>query len=152
MTVKEIMTRSVISVRREDTIRDVARLLTDFRVSGLPVIDGQNRVVGMITEGDLIRFARTSQIPVILDMLGNGVYLNYEPPASLEEQVAGVMGLKVSEVMIKRVTVIGPDAPVEEVAQIMVNRRIKRLPVVDKDNKLVGIVSRGDIVRSVMTF
>lgn len=104
MTVKEIMTRSVISVRRDDTIREVARLLTDFRVSGLPVVDGQNRVVGMITEGDLIRFARTKQIPFVLDMLGNGVYLNYEPPASLEEQVAGVVGLKVAEVMTKRVT------------------------------------------------
>ncbi|MHB8758004.1 MAG: CBS domain-containing protein, partial [Bacillota bacterium] len=74
MTVKEIMTRSVISVRREDTLQDVARLLTDFRISGLPVTDGQNRVVGVITEGDLIRFARNRQIPIVMDMLGNGVY------------------------------------------------------------------------------
>ncbi len=152
MTVKEIMTRSVISVRREDTVQDVARLLTDFRISGLPVTDGQNRVVGMITEGDLIRFARNRQIPIVLDMLGNGVYVNYEPPTSLEEQVASATTLKVSEVMTRKVTTVAPDTPVEEAAQIMVNRKIKRVPVVDNQGQLVGIVSRGDIVRSVMAF
>ena len=152
MTVKEIMTRSVISVRREDTLQDVARLLTDFRISGLPVTDGQNRVIGMITEGDLIRFARNRQIPIVLDMLGNGVYVNYEPPASLEEQIASATTLKVAEVMTKRVTTVAPETPVEEAAQLMVSRKVKRVPVVDSEGQLVGIVSRGDIVRSVMAF
>jgi len=152
MTVKEIMTRSVISVRREDTLQDVARLLTDFRISGLPVTDGQNRVVGMITEGDLIRFARNRQIPIVLDMLGNGVYVNYEPPTSLEEQIAEATGLRVAEVMTRKVTTVTPETPVEEAAQLMVNRKIKRIPVVDADGTLVGIVSRADIVRSVMAF
>jgi CBS domain-containing protein len=114
MKVKEIMTTSVISVREDSTVEDAARLLARHRISGLPVMNRDGALVGMVTEHDLI--AKT--------------------------------GHTVADIMSRGVISVSPDTDVEEVAHLLANQRIRRVPVIDGD-RLVGIVSRADLVRQI---
>lgn len=115
MKVREIMTRNVISVREDAPVREVARLLDGYRISGVPVTDGQGHMVGLVSEYDLI--------------------------AKPEAGAAG-------EVMTREVVSVADDADVEQVRDLLVNRRIKRVPVL-RGQRLVGIVSRADLVREI---
>ncbi len=148
MTVDEVMTREVLAFHPEDALEDVARVIVEKGVSGFPVVDRSGRVVGVITEGDLLRRYRSVRIPPFLDLLG-GVF----PLGSLsevEEAIREMAATRVSEVMSRSPVTARPEWPVEKVAELMWRHRIKRLPVVDEEGKLVGIVSRGDLVRALM--
>ncbi len=112
MRAAEVMTTKVITVREEQTKQQVARLLSQHHISGLPVVNGENVVVGVVSEYDII----------------------------------GKNGQTVGEIMTRGVISITPDTDLEEVRHILVNERIKRLPVLDQ-GRLVGIVSRADLVR-----
>lgn len=112
MKAAEVMTTKVITVREEQTKQQVARLLSQHRISGLPVVNDENVVVGVVSEYDVI----------------------------------GKKGQTVGEIMTRGVISITPDTDLEEVRHILVNERIKRLPVLEQ-GRLVGIVSRADLVR-----
>ncbi len=148
MKASEVMTRSVVTVREDDSIRDVASEIVDCRVSGFPVVNDQHRVVGIITEGDLLRRLREVQMPVFMDILGGLVPLR--SLSSVEEELAEVTGTQVRDLMSHPVVTVKEDADVREVANLLVSRNIKRVPVVDEDGRLVGIISRSDIVRSMI--
>jgi len=142
MTIREIMTTPVRTVRQDAPIKEVARRLTEERVSGLPVVDAAGTVVGVISEADLIikaqgpdaiphrRFAR---------LLG-------EAPES-RAQLAKLEARTAGEAMTTPAITIGPDRRVSAAASLMVARKVNRLPVVD-DGRLVGIVTRADLVRA----
>lgn len=123
MQVVDLMTTNVISVTPETPIKDAARLMFRHRVSGLPVIGGAGEVLGIITEADFLRLevARLS-----------------------EEEVSPVE--LVGQVMSSGVVTISADVGVAEAAQIMAVQDIKRLPVVGPEGKMVGILSRLDVV------
>jgi len=123
MQVVDLMTTNVISVSPETPIKDAARLMFRHRVSGLPVIGPAGDVRGIITEADFLRL---------------------EVARSSDEEVSPVDS--VGEVMSTGVVTIPADMGVAEAAQIMVIQDIKRLPVVDLEDKLVGILSRLDVV------
>lgn len=144
MKVKDIMTRKVITVLEEFTVEDCARLLSDNSISGLPVVDDSHKVTGMVTEGDLIRRAANLKGPSYLEILGGIIYL--DTPKDLLENLRKSMGRLVRDVMTREVELVNENKTVEEVATILVEKKLKRLPVVDDDNHLVGIVSRKDIL------
>jgi CBS domain-containing protein len=112
--VEDVMTTKVITVTEHSTKQQAARLLAQHRISGLPVVNADNVVVGVVTEYDVI---------------------------SKEGQTVG-------EIMTRGVISVTPDTDLEEVGQLLVHERIKRLPVLDQ-GRLVGIVSRADLVREV---
>lgn len=148
MTVGEVMTREVISFRPEDPLEEVARAVAEKGISGFPVVDRSRRVVGVITEGDLIRRYRAVRIPPFIDLLG-GVF----PLGSLsevEEAIREMASTRVEEIMARSPVTVRPEWPVERAAELMWRHRIKRLPVVDEEGRLVGIVSRADLVRALM--
>jgi CBS domain-containing protein len=148
MLAKEIMTKDVVTVGKEDTVTDVARLLVEHKVSGLPVVDDEGRVLGMVSEGDLIYQDKKLHTPAFLEILGGVIYL--ESPQRVANDIKKMTATKVAEIMTGKVYTVKEETPVEEVATIMVERQVNRVPVVDKAGKLVGIVSRQDLVRAMI--
>jgi CBS domain-containing protein len=142
MNAADIMARPVVSVTPEATVADVARLMLDNRISGLPVIDRSGALVGIISEGDLLRRAETGTIrrrPRWLEFIS--------APGRLAKDYAEAHANRVADVMTGAVVTIGPDAPLQEIVDVMERRRVKRLPVVDA-GRVVGIVTRADLVRA----
>ena len=139
MKIREIMTRDVITVAPQTPIREAASLMVDHAVSGLPVVDEQGKLVGVLSEGDLILRQRARQrVPWWRAFFQDGERL------AREYQKAA--GTTVAEVMTKAVISVSPDLPIEAAALILDQRRIRRVPVV-ADGRVVGIVSRGDLVK-----
>jgi CBS domain-containing protein len=138
--VKDIMMTSVVSIKRNADLHEAARLLSENRISGMPVVDDNNRVIGVISEADVLMLAGMKREHTFKDILRN--ILGEPVPAR-----SG--GNKVEDVMSFPPITSKADDEVMEVAKILEERRIKRLPVVDNDGKLLGIVSRADIVRAI---
>lgn len=144
MKIKNIMTEDVVTVKEEDTLEKVAKLLSEKHLSGLPVLDEEGKLSGIITEGDLIRRSAKVPTPAYLELLGGIIYL--DNPNKFFEDVKKAMGLIVKEVMTREVKTIGPEETVEEAANVLVHQKIKRLPVLDEEGNLIGIVARRDIM------
>jgi len=138
--VKDIMTKDVITVHAYDDLEDVLRLLADNRISGIPVIDDENRPVGLISESDILSRIGMRKGHTFKDVMRH----------ILGEPLPGRRGgNRPEDIMSSPVITTGPDENVSEVAKILDERKIKRLPVVDGEGKVIGIVSRGDIVRAI---
>ena len=136
MTVEDVMTRDVITVSPATPIREAASLMVKHRVSGLPVIDAEGHLVGIISDGDLIlRQRQPKETPWWHLFFTNG-----EQVAREYQRAVGTM---VGEVMTQPVVTISPVWGIEVAASILDNRNFRRLPVV-LDGRLVGIVSRAD--------
>jgi CBS domain-containing protein len=144
-TVADIMTRDPATVLPDTPIRDAISLLAERKISGLPVVDKQGKLVGVISESDLMWQESGVTPPAYIMLLDSVIYL--ENPARYERELHKALGQTVGEVMTKSITTIHPDKTVQKAAKLLLNRDIRRLPVVDRDNHLVGIVTRGDIMR-----
>ncbi|MDW7739394.1 MAG: CBS domain-containing protein [Bacillota bacterium] len=144
MKIKDIMTTEVVTVSTSDSVEQCAKLLQEHNISGLPVLNEAGKVVGMVTEGDLIRRASRVKAPGYLEILGGLIYLG--SPKKFVEELQRAMSLEAGQLMTKKVISILPDDSVERAATLMVENNISRLPVIDSSEKLVGIVSRRDIM------
>ena len=135
MRVVDLMASDVISVRRETTLRDAARLMVEKGISGLPVTDDDGQLVGVISEGDFLRKEVDRG-----DLMGRGLLGVLFDRDSLAEAE------NVGEVMAENLFTVSPDATLVEAARTMTTHAVKRLPVVTREGKLVGVISRRDIV------
>ncbi len=140
VSVRDVMTANVIKVRADAGITEVTNLLSEHRISGMPVVDGDDRVIGVITEADVLSMAgmRTGHAfkDIIRHILGEPL------PANGQSR-------SLREAMSSPAITTNPDADIREVALILDERRIKRLPVVDGEGRLIGVISRADIVRTI---
>lgn len=144
MKVGDVMTQKVISVLPSDEIANAIRLMLDNRISGLPVIDGEGRLVGMVTEGDLLRRAETGTTR------HRARWLEFLlSPGKLAEEYTHTHGQHVDEVMTCDVVTTTEAAPLDTVVDLMERNRIKRLPVV-RDGKVIGIVSRANLLHALV--
>lgn len=144
MKVKDFMTCQVVTVTPETSILDAARLMLEHKISGLPVLDDGGRVVGIISEHDLLRGGKKdvrTQRPHWLRLMIERV--------NLADESARFQERKVREAMTPDPVTITETAPLEEAGRIIGENDIKRLPVV-RDSKLVGIIARADIVRAII--
>jgi CBS domain-containing protein len=145
-SVRDVMTTNVVSFTREESITDGMQRLLDANVSGGPVVDGENKVVGMLTDSDLIVQDAQLHAPTAIAILGTVISL---PKArrEFEEELHKQIGLTVGEVMGEEPITIHADAAVEDAATLMHDEDVSRLPVVDDEGRLVGVIARGDILR-----
>ncbi|ADL13590.1 CBS domain-containing protein [Acetohalobium arabaticum] len=144
MLAEDIMTEDVITVNQDDTIKDVARLLSDNEISGLPVINDDGEVVGIITEQDLIIRDKKLHFPDYIYLLDSIIYL--ESLREFEEEFKKMIGTQVEEVMTEEVITVNQETPTDEIVELMLEHKINRVPVID-NGELVGIISRGDLVK-----
>ena len=147
MLAKDIMTHQVITVSPDQLVPEVAKLLIENRISGVPVVSADNELMGIVSEGDLLSKELSVKSPPILSILGGFIYL--ESPSRFEAELRKVTAVKVADLMTKKVVSVTEDTPVSEVASIMVEKKINRVPVL-RHKKLVGIITRADIVRSLL--
>jgi CBS domain-containing protein len=140
MKIEDVMTRNVITVGPDTPIYKAARLMVDHGVSGLPVVDDADRLVGIVSEGDLIvRQKAPERAP--------WWRLFFDDAERLAIEYQKRVGTTVADVMTREVISVSPDLPVGDAALIIDKHRVRRLPVV-ADDALVGIVSRGDLVKA----
>lgn len=144
MYIKNIMEKEVITVREGDTVEECAKLLSTHNLSGLPVVDDEGKVKGIVTEGDLIRRAANVKPPEFFGLLGGTIYL--ESPKKFMDKLKKSMAYIVKDIMSEDLITVGPDSEIEAAATLMVQKKIKTLPVVDKEGKLLGVIARKDIM------
>lgn len=140
MKAREIMSRDLVTVRPEHGIRHAAQIMIDRDVSGLPVTDDEGRLVGMLTEGDLLGRAELGR-----DLPDAG-------PLDVEQRARALIkarSWKVGDVMTRDVATVAEDTSIAAVVALLVDRGVKRVPIV-RDDRLVGIVSRRDLLRMVV--
>jgi CBS domain-containing protein len=143
-TAGDLMTRDVAVVHPETSLLEAVKLMAQRHISGVPVVDDAGSILGMLSEGDLVRWHEgyTEHQARWLDMLADGFELAPAFLEGIQEQRR-----KVKSVMSRGVTSVVEDTPAREVASLMYTKNIKRVPVV-RDGKLVGIVARSDLIRA----
>jgi CBS domain-containing protein len=145
MRVSDVMTRNVVSIRSDDTILEAARLMLQNRVSGLPVVDAANNLVGVVTEGDFLRRTEINtdrRRPKWIEFLLG--------PGRLADEYTRASGRKVEDVMTQDPVIVREGDSLATAVELMERKRIKRLPVL-RDGKIVGIISRANLVRALVT-
>jgi len=145
MQARDVMTTNVVTVAPDTSVTDIARLLLEKRISGVPVVDAGGRPVGIVSEGDLVRRLGDEEGGARSWWLGL--------LATPEERAAAYVrahGRRAADVMTRDVVTVAPDTPLAAVARLLEERHIKRVPVVE-NGRLVGIVSRADLLRALAT-
>jgi len=146
LTAKEIMSHDVCSVTEETELKELASLFVTRNYKTLPVVDAAGRLVGVVSMTDLVEQDKPLHIPTVISLFDWVLYL--ESPKVFRDEVRKVSARKVGEICARDVITCAPDTPVEEVANLMVEHKVHLLPVLDGE-RLVGVVSRLDIIRSV---
>lgn len=142
MRVKEIMVKDVVSIKPDNNAKEALTLLFKMQISGLPVIDTQGRLVGMFTEKDIL----TAILPSYIEKVGRFVY--EENPKSIKKKFEGLVNLTVSQLMRKDVVTVDENASLCEVAHLILTQKVRRIPVLNKEKRVVGIIVREDIVKA----
>lgn len=146
MKVREIMETNVVTIGPDATVRELAEILAKNNISGLPVVDESGALLGVVTEGDVILEDAELHFPHYIQFLDSVIYL--ESVRKFEERLRKTVGAKVADVMNSDVLTVDPDMSVRQVATIMADNNVNRVPVME-DDRLVGIVARTDIVRAI---
>ncbi len=141
MKVKDVMTTEVATIGPESSLKDAAIELATRRISGMPVVDGEGHVLGVVSEADIL--AKEGD-----ERRGGGGFLQWLIDPEDPWLTSRFDAVTVDEAMSKPARTIGPDRPLAEAATVMLEESINRLPVIDADNRLIGLVSRGDLVRA----
>lgn len=149
--VRDVMTKvpDVLTFRPEDRIEDAARAMSERSIGGAPVVDAAGRVVGLLSDDDLIVQEARLHVPTVITVLGAYIPIPGQRH-ELEEELRKAAGATVADVMDDDPRVCREDDNLEHVATVLHDRDISRLPVVADDGTLVGIVSRGDLVRALL--
>lgn len=144
MKINEIMTKKVRTLSFETLAVDAIEILFDHKISGLPVVDASEKLVGMFTEKDVLK----AVLPSYVFQVGSFVYEN--TPKTMKSKVEKLAGLKVGQLMRKEVVKVLADTPVYEVARIMLTQNVRRIPVVDAEDHILGIVARSDVLERIL--
>lgn len=140
MNVKDVMTSDVVTVRPETSLKDVAAILTERRISGVPVVNASGKVVGVVSEGDILFKERGPSERT-------GLLAWFADPYDVAEQLK-LAARTAGEAMTAPAKTIAPWRPVSSAAAEMLDEGVNRLPVVDDEGRLMGIVTRADLVRA----
>jgi CBS domain-containing protein len=136
MKAGDVMTTGAATIRPDASLTDAARLMVEHKISGLPVVDAQDRLVGVITEGD---FLWPEQKPRLVGLLAEGA-----------TRVASELNSRrVSDIMTKDPITIGAETPLEDAVDLMNRHKVRRLPVVTQ-GKVVGILSRSNLMLALL--
>lgn len=145
-TVADVMSRDPIVVRSETSLNEAIQILAERRISGLPVVDDAGKLVGIISETDLMWQETGVTPPAYIMFLDSVIYL--QNPATYERDLHKALGQTVGEVMSKDPITTSPEKTLTQAARVMHDKNVHRLPVLDESGQVIGILTRGDIVRA----
>ena len=146
-TVAEIMTKEVLTVGTETTIRELAELFVTHRISSLPVVDATGSLIGIVTESDLVEQNKSVHLPTVISLFDWVIYLESEK--TLEKELKKMGGRTVADIYQPEAVSIAPTASLSEAADLMSAHHTNAVPVLE-NGRLVGIVARIDIIRTLL--
>ncbi|MBN1382705.1 MAG: CBS domain-containing protein [Deltaproteobacteria bacterium] len=144
---KDIMTEAVITVHPETGIVEAAKLILENHFNGLPVVDEHNRLVGIITQDDLITQQKEIPLPSFFILLDAAIPLKSDK--KIEKELQKITAISVKEAMTHNPKTVGPETSLEDIATLMVKNNIHTLPVLDQ-GKLVGVIGKEDVLQTLM--
>lgn len=146
-TARDIMSREVITIIEDATVKELARILAIHQISGVPVVNDQGGLVGVVTESDLIFQTKKVHIPTVITILDSVFYL--ENPEKMDNEIKKMAGSKVKDILSGSPVTVREDTPLDEIATIMAEKNIHTLPVMG-DAGIVGVIGKKDIIRTLI--
>lgn len=147
-TAADIMTRELITVTKDVTVKELASLLTAKDISGVPVVDEDNNLIGIVTQSDLIDQNKKVHIPTVASILDSFIFL--ERPGKMEQEMKKIAGATVADIYTQDPVSVEEDTGLDEIATIMSEKKIHTLPVT-KDGKMTGVIGKRDIIRTIIS-
>ncbi len=149
-TVADIMDHDPVTVRASDGVETVVRLLHDHQLPGLPVVDDDGSVVGIVTDNDLLLYDEQEDVepPPHLQIMGGVIYLG--SVRHWEERVKKSLASTVGDLMTSDPVTVAPDASPQEAGRLIAEHHHNRLPVVDGDGRLLGVITRVDVLEALL--
>ena len=144
--VRDVMSTTLFAIRPDASVNDAADILAEKGIATLPVVDAEGKLVGVLRDDDLIASEARVHVPTFINFLGLTAPFPGEMK-HLEHELKKIAGATVGDVMDPHPPTIGPDRTLEDVATLMHDHNVNSVPVVDGDNKVLGVVARADIVR-----
>ena len=144
----DIMSTEVVTVKTETPLKELAHILYDRQINGVPVVDDDGNLIGVICESDLIRKNKKLHIPTVVTLFD--AVFTLERPKKMEEELRRLSATTVSEIYTQDVFTVEERTPIEEIATLMSERRIYTIPVLD-GGRLVGIIGKADLIRTLIT-
>lgn len=142
------MTQEVITVQPGTLIHELAQIFIEHSISGVPVVDLDGKVLGIATESDLIFHSKRLKVPTVLTILDSFIFL--DSPEKMEKELRKIAAASVSDVYSSPPLTITPDTPLDEIASLMTEKQVHTLPVLDETGKMIGIVGKKDIIRTIL--
>jgi CBS domain-containing protein len=142
---QDIMTNNVITVTEDMPVKELAKILSENKISGAPVIDNEGKLVGVVTESDLIDQTKKVHIPTVVSIFDSFLFL--ESPDRLEKDLKKMAASTVKDISSQEIVNVNKDTRLDELATLMSEKKVHTLPVVDGD-KLVGVIGKSDIIRT----
>ena len=147
MKAQDVMTKDVITVRRETTVMELATLFSQSRISSAPVVNEAGELLGMVSETDLVEQDKSLHIPTVVSIFDWVIYL--ESDKRFEKELQKMTGQTVGDIYTEQTFSVAPQAPLSLVADIMSREKVHAVPVVD-GGRVVGIVGRIDLIRTMI--
>lgn len=147
LNASDIMTTDVITVKKDTSLKDLAKLLYENHINGVPVVDDDGLLIGIICESDLIRKDKKLHIPTVVAIFDWVLYL--ESPKKIEKEIQRINATTVEDLYTKNVITVDEKTPIDEIATVMEQKKIYTIPVMDGD-RLVGVVGKADLLRSLI--
>lgn len=141
---KDIMTSGALTLEPENDVATAAKLMLEKHLNGLPVVDGDGKLVGVICQSDLVAQQKTISMPSLFTILDG--FISFSSNEELEREVNKIAATKVEHAMTPDPITIEPDTSIEKIADLMVERKFYTLPVVE-NGKLVGVVGKEDVLK-----
>ena len=145
LNASDIMTTEVITVKKETPLKELAEILYNNQINGVPVVDHEGLLIGIICESDLIRKDKKLHIPTVVALFDAVFYL--ESSKNIEKEIKQISATTVEELFTREVVTVDEKTPIDEIATIMTQKKIYTIPVMDGE-RLVGIVGKGDVIRT----
>ncbi len=146
-TAKDIMTADAVTVSPDTPVIDAAKLMLERHFNGLPVVDDQGQLVGVICQSDLVTRQKTLKLPSYFVILDTMIPLSDTDAA--EQEFKKIAASNVEGVMTSKVITVSPETPLAEVANLMVDKKLHTLPVVE-NGALVGVIGKEDVLRTLL--
>lgn len=144
---KDFMTKYVFSIPPDVTVQELVGLFATHPISAVPVTGDDNELLGIVSEGDLLYKKVKPRVPAYLDVLGANIY--YCGFGRYEKSFRKLLATKAADLMTRDVRCVTPETDMETIMNLMIDEHLKTVPVVEKPNKLVGIITRHDILGTI---
>ena len=146
LTAKDIMTKNVITVTPDLSVKELASLLLSHKIGGAPVVGDDQTLLGVVTESDLIDQSKNVHIPTVISILDSVFFL--ESPKKMDQEIKKMAGRTVRDICASELVTVTEDTPLSVIATIMSEKKVHTLPVL-ADGALVGVIGKTDLIRAI---